>query len=189
MPITVLKVRFESSLHSYPSLRAAGADVFRERGLRGFFAGFGATAVRDAPYAGLYVLFYEGLKTEAREVFHVAAPSSSLSALKAASRKEEKGGALAAINFGSGILAACLATAITNPFDAVKTRLQLQPDVYRHTFVAFGKMLREEGWKSLFRGLGLRMARKGVSSALAWTVYEEVVRRWEMTLVGTSTGV
>jgi len=51
------------------------------------------------------------------------------------------------------------------------------------------KMLAEEGWKSLFRGLGLRMARKGVSSALAWTVYEELIRRWEMRLVGSVKGI
>jgi len=31
----------------------------------------------------------------------------------------------------------------------------------------------------LFDGLALRMARKGMSSALAWTVYEELVRRAE----------
>jgi len=59
MPITVLKVRYESSLYSYTSLYSASRDIFKTEGLRGFFAGFGATAVRDAPYAGLYVAFYE----------------------------------------------------------------------------------------------------------------------------------
>ena len=40
-------------------------------------------------------------------------------------------------------------------------------------------MLREEGVRSLFDGLGIRIARKAVSSALAWTVYEELIRRAE----------
>jgi Mitochondrial carrier protein len=174
MPITVLKVRFESSLYTYPSLRAAAAGVYVERGWRGFFAGFGATAVRDAPYAGLYVLFYESFKTRAKTFLNIQINDASKSA---------------GVNFASGIVAAGLATAITNPFDAVKTRIQLQPDQYVNSIQAFRRMMAEEGWKSMFRGLGLRMARKGVSSALAWTVYEELIRRWETKLVGSSKGI
>jgi solute carrier family 25 protein 38 len=85
----------------------------------------------------------------------------------------------APINFTSGVLAAALATAITNPFDAVKTRLQLMPGKYKNMAVAGWRMVSEEGARSLFGGLGLRMGRKAMSSALAWTVYEELVRRAE----------
>lgn len=31
--------------------------------MRGLFVGYGATAMRDAPFAGIYVFFYENLKT------------------------------------------------------------------------------------------------------------------------------
>jgi solute carrier family 25 protein 38 len=41
------------------------------------------------------------------------------------------------------------------------------------------KMLAEEGVRSMWDGLGLRMSRKALSSALAWTVYEELIRRAE----------
>ncbi|KAK3192850.1 hypothetical protein K4F52_001207 [Lecanicillium sp. MT-2017a] len=51
MPLTVIKVRFESNLYSYPSLWSAMKDIRRRDGFRGFFSGFGATAIRDAPYA------------------------------------------------------------------------------------------------------------------------------------------
>ncbi|KAI5293765.1 hypothetical protein KEM52_005246 [Ascosphaera acerosa] len=62
MPVTVIKVRYESNLYQYTGVFAAGRDILRSEGVRGLFAGFGATAVRDAPYAGLYVAFYEQLK-------------------------------------------------------------------------------------------------------------------------------
>lgn len=29
----------------------------------GLFAGYGATFIRDAPFAGIYLFFYEGCKT------------------------------------------------------------------------------------------------------------------------------
>lgn len=84
------------------------------------------------------------------------------------------------INFLSGVLAAGFATAITNPFDAVKTRLQLMPGKYGNMIIAARRMIKEDGVRSLFDGLGLRMGRKALSSALAWTLYEELIRRAEM---------
>lgn len=172
MPVTVLKVRYESDYYAYRSLLGAARDIVRTEGVRGLFAGFGATAVRDAPYAGLYVVFYEQLKR------HLAAVADS------------SGGAIhlspssPSINFVSGAMAAGIATAITNPFDAVKTRLQLMPGKYGNMLRATRLMIQEDGLRSLFGGLGLRMARKALSSALAWTVYEELIlraeRRWAL---------
>ncbi|KAJ4367440.1 hypothetical protein N0V83_007023 [Neocucurbitaria cava] len=172
MPITVLKVRYESSLYSYNSLFTASRDIFRTEGLKGFFAGFGATAVRDAPYAGLYVLFYEQSKRKlsslATKIEETSGTSTKLSSSTSAG-----------INFISGIAAAGLGTTLTNPFDAIKTRIQLMPDRYGNMVHAAKKMLAEEGTRSLFDGLGIRIARKAMSSALAWTVYEELIRRAE----------
>lgn len=175
MPLTVIKVRYESTLYSYNSIWGAGTAIFKNEGVKGFFSGFGATAIRDAPYAGLYVLFYEQSKrrlSQLREVAPLTDTSESSIGMTTSTS--------ISINFLSGILAAGLATAITNPFDAVKTRLQLMPGQYGNMVIAGQRMIREDGVRSLFDGLGLRMGRKAVSSALAWTLYEELVRRAEV---------
>jgi len=164
MPVTVIKVRYESDYYAYRSLYGAGRDIVRTEGMRGLFSGFGATAARDAPYAGLYVLLYEQLK---RRFASVSAPNGDVPT------------ASSSINFVSGGLAAGLATTITNPFDAVKTRLQLMPGKYGNMLRAVSLMVREDGMRSLFGGLGLRIGRKALSSALAWTVYEELILRAE----------
>ncbi|CAK43862.1 solute carrier family 25 member 38 homolog [Aspergillus awamori] len=166
MPVTVIKVRYESDYYAYRSLFGAGRDIVRTEGFRGLFSGFGATAARDAPYAGLYVLFYEQLK---RRLAGLSSSSSDQQPLKSSS-----------INFVSGGLAAGLATTITNPFDAVKTRLQLMPGRYGNMMRAVRLMVQEDGVRSLFGGLGLRITRKALSSALAWTVYEELILRAEV---------
>lgn len=181
MPLTVIKVRYESNLYSYRSLGGAAADIFRSNGIRGFFVGFGATAIRDAPYAGLYVLFYEQMKQQlstlatSHELRHDGdSPPARLGDTLAAS-----------VNFTSGILAGAGCSVVSNPFDAVKTRIQLQPGEYRNMFHAARKMIAEEGLKALWDGLALRMSRKALSSALAWTVYEELLKkadhRWSET--------
>jgi len=175
MPMTILKVRYESNLYTYRSIDAACKDILRTEGLRGFFSGFGATAIRDAPYAGLYVLFYE----QAKKRFSLLAQKVPV---PGSPDVDMKWSTSASINFGSGALAAGLATAITNPFDSIKTRIQLQPREYRNMMHAARKMIKNDGIKSLFDGLGLRMGRKVLSSALAWTVYEELIRRANLTL-------
>ncbi|CAK3958793.1 Solute carrier family 25 member 38 [Lecanosticta acicola] len=171
-PVTVLKVRYESTHYAYTTLSSAARDILATEGLRGFFAGFGATAVRDAPYAGLYVLLYENAKTllsssaAVGEIVEARSVSSS-----------------ATINFASGVVAAMAATTLTNPFDAIKTRLQIAPGRYRNMLQAAKVMLQEEGFRSMFNGLSLRIGRKAISSALTWTVYEELIRRAERVIV------
>ena len=169
MPITVIKVRYESTLYSYKSTLEAGTAIFRGEGIRGLFSGFGATAIRDAPYAGLYVLFYEQSKGYLSQLREAGALSTD--AMQCSTSMY--------INFSSGVLAAGFATGITNPFDAIKTRVQLIPSKYGNMFMAARRMIREDGLRSLFDGLGLRMGRKALSSALAWTLYEEFIRQAE----------
>lgn len=173
MPLTVIKVRFESNMYSYKTIGGAARDIYTSGGFRGFFSGFGPTAIRDGPYAGMYVLFYESLKKRLSQasVFREV-PSEQLAFTGT------KGGAI--INFSSALLAGSICSIISNPFDAIKTRIQLQPGDYTNMAQALRKMVVGEGFRSLFDGLGLRMARKALSSALAWTLYEELIRvRWQ----------
>ncbi|KAK4507442.1 hypothetical protein PRZ48_001177 [Zasmidium cellare] len=175
-PMTVLKVRYESSHYSYSSLAGAARDIVAKEGMRGFFAGFGATAVRDAPYAGLYVLIYEQAKTQFGALSSKVSETAGDAALRSVSSS-------ASINFVSGVVAAMAATTLTNPFDAIKTRLQIAPGRYRNMVQAAKMMLRDEGVRSMFSGLSLRIGRKAISSALTWTVYEELIRRAERRLL------
>lgn len=170
MPLTVIKVRFESSLYAYPSVWAAAKGIRSADGFRGFFSGFGATAMRDAPYAGTYVLVYEMLKPR------VSRLASSLSSAGDDQVKMQSSVA-SSVNFTSAALAAVACSIISNPFDAVKTRIQLQSQKYRNSVQAVVKMVTEDGVRSLWDGLALRMSRKALSSALAWTVYEELIRK------------
>lgn len=180
MPITVLKVRYESSLYSSAysalGLLGAGRALYRVEGLRGLFAGAGATAVRDAPYAGLYVAGYEWVKGMMVRVVGDRG-SASVSSSSSSSTRTTSPSPGPLITFLSGALAATLATTLTNPPDAIKTRLQLHPQKYKNMWSAARTMVGEEGWRALFEGLGLRCVRKALSSAIAWTVYEELVRR------------
>lgn len=153
MPITVVKVRYESSLYSYKSLAEAFRDVARgPQGWRGLFAGYGATVTRDAPYAGLYMMLYDLSKSFLQSEY-ISPPIAN---------------SLAAIN------AAALATTATAPFDTVKTRVQISNK--RLTYTQAWHEVTDAGWRRLFDGLNLRLFRKAISTGISWCIYEEVVR-------------
>ncbi|KAH8156915.1 hypothetical protein CIB48_g11332 [Xylaria polymorpha] len=77
MPLTVIKVRYESSMYSYRSVAGAARDIYRTERIPGFFAGFGATAMRDAPYAGLYVVSYEQFKKRLGHIMYGPGPHAA----------------------------------------------------------------------------------------------------------------
>ncbi|KAI1755049.1 solute carrier family 25 member 38 [Xylaria castorea] len=181
MPLTVIKVRYESSMYSYRSVLGAARDIYRAERMPGFFAGFGATAMRDAPYAGLYVVSYEQFKKRLGHHFYGPGAATNTSSSSSSGSADMAGSVSATINFSSGALAGATCSFISNPFDAVKTRIQLQPHVYRNMFHACQMMVTQEGVRSLYDGLALRMTRKAISSALAWMLYEELIRRAEST--------
>ena len=156
MPLSVLKVRFESSGYQYSGMFSGLAEIFRGEGLRGLFKGYAATVLRDAPFAGLYVVFYEKGKLLLNATF----PTSNM-----------------APNMIAGLLAGTSATLITQPFDMLKTRIQLEPQVYKSIWNGANVIISRNGFGAFFKGSFPRVLRKTLSSAITWTIYEELVKR------------
>ncbi|ANZ77897.1 BA75_04517T0 [Komagataella pastoris] len=167
MPVTVIKVRYESVSYNYSSMGMAFRDIFTREGPRGFFNGFWATTARDAPNAGLYVLFYEHFKSwlpkliDRNDSGNKLVYSSSKSAL---------------INSMSATLSASLSTIITAPFDTIKTCMQLYPQKYPTLWGTGISLVRTEGISRMFNGLSLRLIRKAGSAGIAWCIYEELIK-------------
>ncbi|KAJ3294246.1 hypothetical protein HK104_003823 [Borealophlyctis nickersoniae] len=156
MPLSVIKVRYESNFYNYRTMWDATRSIFRESGFRGFFYGFGATALRDAPSAGLYLFFYEHSKS-AIHGWTLASPYSP-----------------PAVNMVSAAVSSVGATLVTQPFDMIRTRMQLRPLEYTRILTVMSQQA--EGMMGFFSGMIPRLMRKPISSAITWTVYEEIVR-------------
>ncbi|XP_042341573.1 mitochondrial glycine transporter B isoform X3 [Plectropomus leopardus] len=62
LPFTVIKTRFESGCYNYVSVSGALRSVYETEGIRALFSGLTATLLRDAPFSGIYVMFYSQAK-------------------------------------------------------------------------------------------------------------------------------
>jgi solute carrier family 25 protein 38 len=78
-----------------------------------------------------------------------------------------------------GALGAVFATFLTAPFDTIKTKRQLRPLEYTSIARSVALIASRKGMVGFFEGAALRMARKAGSSAIAWSLYEGLVRRYQ----------
>ncbi|XP_033121495.1 mitochondrial glycine transporter A-like [Anneissia japonica] len=155
IPITVVKTRFESKVYNYQSLVGALKKIYTTEGGKGLTSGLSATLLRDAPFSGLYLMFYTQTKKKMPiDVDRRYTPT---------------------LNFASGIIAGVLASTVTQPADVVKTRMQLYPEKYKTISVTIRKIMAEEGAKAMYTGLVPRCLRRTLMAAMAWTVYEQVM--------------
>ena len=113
----------ESGQYTYGGTLDALHSVLRAEGMRGLTAGLLPTLLRDVPFSGLYLMFYERLKravlSSGNSALHAAVVVSGSSAPQVVFIS---GGW---VHFGCGLVAGVLASLVTQPADVVKTRLQL----------------------------------------------------------------
>jgi len=159
IPFTVVKTRWEAGGDAFKyrgqGVLTAVKNIASVEGPRGLVSGLVPTIVRDAPYAGIYLLFYNNLKE-----------MTAVSEMTDANRKS-------GVLFACGLLAGAGATIVVQPADVVKTQLQLkQLPVTQMAVVK--EVFKDRGIPGFFVGLLPRIVRKSLMSALAWCFYERV---------------
>ena len=123
--------------------------------LMGLYRGFGATCVRQCSNQGSNFATYMFLRDKII-------------------KKDEKP------NLGkvvvSGLISGSIGPLLNNPFDVVKTRY-MNPafnDKYNSIGNTITTMIKEEGIKSLWKGVGLRIFRVGGGQAITFTTIEQL---------------
>uniref|UniRef100_K3WZ53 Mitochondrial carrier protein n=1 Tax=Globisporangium ultimum (strain ATCC 200006 / CBS 805.95 / DAOM BR144) TaxID=431595 RepID=K3WZ53_GLOUD len=166
-PVTIVKARMEwQAPGTYRSNLQVFQHVVRDEGVRGLYRGMVPTLIRDVPFSGLYVLIYTRLKTIA-ELEFPQVPTYG-------------------VHFASGVVAGVLATTVVHPADVVKTRMQLSildkgargelKNVKNSLTLrqTVAKILSEEGWRGFKKGIAPRVLKRTLSTAVTWTIYEQL---------------
>ena len=148
MPMSVLKTRFESGIFGYSSVLKSLSEIVRKEGICGLFRGYGAQLLRDAPQNGIFLVLYK----EQQRVFGGGPYSNGVYAFTAS----------------------FLSCALTQPFDIVRTRIQLFPD--QSLSATLAGLKRGNIIVNLFCGFLPRVIRRSLSAGFTWGLFE-VLRR------------
>jgi solute carrier family 25 iron transporter 28/37 len=136
--------------------------LIKTEGIRGLWTGYTISALRDVPFASIYFVTYELIKSLQQKYLHQSSMPNHLLA-----------GAMA-----GGAAATC-----TIPFDVVKTRLQTLATLpveerarYTGILSTFKIIIKEEGFVGLTKGLGPRLMYLMPAASLTFAAYEKYKR-------------
>uniref|UniRef100_A0A8C6LJK8 Solute carrier family 25 member 38b n=1 Tax=Nothobranchius furzeri TaxID=105023 RepID=A0A8C6LJK8_NOTFU len=146
-----------SGRYNYASVAGALRSMYETEGVKALFSGLTATLLRDAPFSGIYVMFYSQAKRALPQEV-TSAPYAPL------------------VNFSCGVVAGVMASLVTQPADVVKTHIQVRSSHWSTTD-AVHYIYREYGMGGFFRGAVPRSLRRTLMAAMAWTVYEQLMAR------------
>lgn len=77
-------------------------------------------------------------------------------------------------NFPCGVVSGLMASVITQPFDVIKTRMQVNPRSYPTLPATLLVTVKDMGVKGLFTGFVPRATRRTLMASFTWAFYEEV---------------
>ncbi|KAI7809149.1 solute carrier family 25 member 36-A [Triplophysa rosa] len=169
-PIWLIKTRLqldarnrgEKGMSAFECVRR----VYQSDGLRGFYRGMSAS------YAGIsetviHFVIYESIKRKLIESKANANMDDEDESVKDAS------------DFVGMMLAAATsktcATSIAYPHEVIRTRLREEGSKYRSFFQTLNTVVREEGYRALYRGLTTHLVRQIPNTAIMMCTYELVV--------------
>ncbi|KAM3363076.1 folate transporter 1, chloroplastic isoform X1 [Capsicum galapagoense] len=154
-PLDVVRTRFQvydgriSNVPAYRNTPHALFAIARSEGFRGIYAGFYPAVLGSTISWGLYFFLYLRNREELSPGLHLASAAE----------------------------AGALVSFCTNPIWLVKTRLQLQTPNQIRPYNGFHDALRtiikEEGWKALYKGLMPSLFLQVTHGAIQFTAYEE----------------
>ncbi|KAI9179869.1 S-adenosylmethionine transporter [Blastocladiella emersonii ATCC 22665] len=161
VPTEVLKQRLQAG--HYASTWTAITSIIRADGFLGFYRGYLSTVMREIPFTCVQFPLYEYFKSYAAYRKRQAAPDL----LDAAFCGSVSGG---------------IAAAVTTPLDVIKTRVMLatrkggDASHYVGMTSTFKQIVREEGVKALFRGIGPRTLWISAGGFIFLGAYEKTKR-------------
>ncbi|KAJ3298982.1 solute carrier family 25, member 26 [Rhizoclosmatium globosum] len=158
VPTEVVKTRMQTG--QYNSVSTAVSSILKADGPLGMYRGFTMTIFREIPFCCVQFPLFEYMKKMWGQA------------------KGKKCNPWEAALCGS--IAGGIAAAVTTPLDVVKTRIMLSKNnganSYNSIPGSFSKIVREEGYSALFRGIGPRVGWISVGGAVFLGSYEFFLR-------------
>lgn len=130
-------------------------SLYAQGGIRGFYAGTGATAGRLVTAWCFYFSVQECLEDVLKGTKSTVIPPTPTE------------------SFVAGGVAGIVSWMVSMPFDTIKTRIQTNPHLYKSAFHCLREILKEGGVRNLYTGFDAVILRSFVANGLAFATYRK----------------
>ena len=158
-PTEHIKTKLQLNATTYRNSFHATQQIFKTHGFAGLNRGFISTAIRQSPGFCVYFGTYERLKDSLQSHNKIKFSPFLASIL-------------------AGGFAGSFSWAIVYPIDLIKSRIQALPldcSKNERSIVHIGKaIIKEDGWKALYRGFGITVIRAFPVNAVILTCHSEL---------------
>ncbi|KAJ4707258.1 Solute carrier family 25 member 44 [Melia azedarach] len=167
VPVDVVSQKLMVQGYSGHANYSGGLDVARKvikaDGIRGLYRGFVLSVMTYSPSSAVWWASYGSSQ---RIIWRLLGNGTNHDEFVPSQWK------IACVHATGGIIAGATASCISSPLDTIKTRLQvMEHDKQPSVTLVVKKLIAEDGWKGLYRGLGprfLSMSAWGTSMILAY---------------------
>lgn len=167
VPIDVVSQKLMVQGYSGHAQYSGGIDVarkiLRSDGIRGLYRGFGLSVVTYSPSSAVWWASYGSSQ---RFIWRHLDQGGKYDEASPSVQK------IMLVQAAGGIIAGATASCITTPLDTIKTRLQVMGNDNSSSIKQVAKdLIKEDGWKGLYRGFGPRffsMSAWGTSMILTY---------------------
>ncbi|KAK4418201.1 Mitochondrial uncoupling protein 2 [Sesamum alatum] len=169
-PLDVLKVRLQMQLVGQrgplTGMGSLSMQVVKTEGLRSLYLGLTPALTRSVLYGGLRLGLYEPSKY----VCELAFESTNVF-----------------MKIASGAFSGAVATALTNPVEVLKVRMQMNTKTTSGPIQEMQKIASEEGVAALWKGVGPAIARAAALTASQLATYDESKQWSQKSCLNSST--
>jgi Mitochondrial carrier protein len=162
-PIDQLKCKLQICGNGYHGPNHVCQEIFRSHGYSGLYRGLHATLAREIPSFAIYFSVYEYVKGFINDQIRFGKDGSVNKNIWISSV------------IGGGV-SGCLSWACIYPLDVIKTRIQTAPMRVKASdlgVITVGRnLVRDYGWKILFRGVDITLLRAFPTNCIIFPVYE-----------------
>lgn len=153
----------------------ATRSIFSGHGISGLYRGWWCTAWREVPAFGLYFTIYDFSKDQINTFF---AKQAGMVGREAEAGYADHSHTWVASALAGGVTGAST-WAVIYPLDIIKTKIQTAPidtPMQNRRMLAVGRdIVRQHGWRHLFRGLNITMIRAFPVNGIIFPVYEYIL--------------
>jgi len=167
-PMEHIKCRLQTNTNNkYKGPIHCTTTILKQYGLfNGLYRGMGVTLWRETPAFGMYFATYDTIKERVESLLEEKDDDHPI---------PSHAHAWAASALAGGISGA-FTWAIIYPFDVIKSQIQTGPLDKRISMWKVGyNIVKEHGWRYMFRGLGVTLCRAFPVNAIIFPVYEFVL--------------